>query len=162
MRGFTFPVVKISICFIHRLYSDYLYFASSNKSADDFHEKVTEALQLFENCMLDYSLRACVYNNTLNNAMPVRSPPPRPPAPALWLLGEGILVDQDVSIYAEERFSVQMPFPGPWGGECKTNRRGLKTGSCWALSAGSLLSSQLQCSLLPLRKNEGAVREMTI
>ncbi|KAK2099132.1 Carbohydrate sulfotransferase 15 [Saguinus oedipus] len=52
------------------LYSDYLYFASSNKSADDFHEKVTEALQLFENCMLDYSLRACVYNNTLNNAMP--------------------------------------------------------------------------------------------
>ncbi|XP_048647318.1 carbohydrate sulfotransferase 15 isoform X2 [Marmota marmota marmota] len=55
---------------VERLYSDYLYFASSNKSADDFHEKVTEALQLFENCMLDYSLRACVYNNTLNNAMP--------------------------------------------------------------------------------------------
>ncbi|KAM6184608.1 carbohydrate sulfotransferase 15 [Rhynchocyon petersi] len=57
---------------VERLYSDYLYFASSNKSADDFHEKVAEALQLFENCMLDYSLRACVYNNTLNNAMPVR------------------------------------------------------------------------------------------
>ncbi|XP_004681020.1 PREDICTED: carbohydrate sulfotransferase 15 [Condylura cristata] len=57
---------------VERLYSDYLYFASSNKSADDFHEKVTEALQLFENCVLDYSLRACVYNNTLNNAMPVR------------------------------------------------------------------------------------------
>ncbi|XP_036078262.1 carbohydrate sulfotransferase 15 isoform X2 [Rousettus aegyptiacus] len=57
---------------VERLYSDYLYFASSNKSADDFHEKVTEALQLFENCMLDYSLRACVYNNSLNNAMPVR------------------------------------------------------------------------------------------
>lgn len=72
-------VVKIYIYFIHRLYSDYLYFASSNKSADDFHEKVTEALQLFENCMLDYSLRACVYNNTLNNAMPVRIPPSWPP-----------------------------------------------------------------------------------
>ncbi|XP_036121259.1 carbohydrate sulfotransferase 15 [Molossus molossus] len=57
---------------VERLYSDYLYFASSNKSADDFHEKVTEALQLFENCVRDYSLRACVYNNTLNNAMPVR------------------------------------------------------------------------------------------
>lgn len=57
---------------VERLYSDYLYFASSNKSADDFHEKVTEALQLFENCMLDYSLRSCVYNNSLNNAMPVR------------------------------------------------------------------------------------------
>ncbi|XP_051837571.1 carbohydrate sulfotransferase 15 [Antechinus flavipes] len=57
---------------VERLYSDYLYFASSNKSAEDFHEKVAESLQLFENCMLDYSLRACVYNNTLNNAMPVR------------------------------------------------------------------------------------------
>ncbi|XP_028369031.1 carbohydrate sulfotransferase 15 [Phyllostomus discolor] len=57
---------------VERLYSDYLYFASSNKSADDFHDKVTEALQLFENCMLDYSLRACVYNNTLSNALPVR------------------------------------------------------------------------------------------
>ncbi|XP_003419716.1 carbohydrate sulfotransferase 15 [Loxodonta africana] len=57
---------------VERLYSDYLYFASSNKSADDFHEKVAEALQLFENCLLDYSLRACVYNNTLNNALPVR------------------------------------------------------------------------------------------
>lgn len=41
---------------------------------EDFHEKVAESLQLFENCMLDYSLRACVYNNTLNNAMPVRIP----------------------------------------------------------------------------------------
>ncbi|KAI6066583.1 Carbohydrate sulfotransferase 15 [Aix galericulata] len=57
---------------VERLYSDYLYFASANKSAEDFHEKVAESLQLFENCVLDYSLRACVYNNTLNNAMPVR------------------------------------------------------------------------------------------
>ncbi|NWI90027.1 CHSTF sulfotransferase, partial [Pitta sordida] len=57
---------------VERLYSDYLYFASANKSAEDFHEKVAESLQLFESCVLDYSLRACVYNNTLNNAMPVR------------------------------------------------------------------------------------------
>ncbi|KAK1333368.1 LOW QUALITY PROTEIN: hypothetical protein QTO34_005751 [Cnephaeus nilssonii] len=42
---------------VERLYSDYLYFASSNKSAEDFHEKVTEALQLFEACLLDSSLR---------------------------------------------------------------------------------------------------------
>ncbi|KAH0623674.1 hypothetical protein JD844_006705 [Phrynosoma platyrhinos] len=57
---------------VERLYSDYLYFASANKSVEDFHEKVAESLQLFENCLTDYSLRACVYNNTLNNAMPVR------------------------------------------------------------------------------------------
>lgn len=60
-------------CFIYRLYSDYLYFASANKSVEDFHEKVAESLQLFENCLADYSLRACVYNNTINNAMPVRT-----------------------------------------------------------------------------------------
>ncbi|XP_007519742.1 carbohydrate sulfotransferase 15 [Erinaceus europaeus] len=57
---------------VERLYSDYLYFAISNKSAEDFHEKVTEALQLFESCLLESTLRACVYNNSLNNAMPVR------------------------------------------------------------------------------------------
>ncbi|XP_064024298.1 carbohydrate sulfotransferase 15 isoform X2 [Pogoniulus pusillus] len=57
---------------VERLYSDYLYFASANKSAEDFHEKVSESLQLFESCVLDFSLRACVYNNSLNNAMPVR------------------------------------------------------------------------------------------
>lgn len=57
---------------VERLYSDYLYFANSNKSADDFHEKVTEALQLFEACLLELSLRACAYNNSLSNAMPVR------------------------------------------------------------------------------------------
>ncbi|KAM3835103.1 carbohydrate sulfotransferase 15 [Vipera latastei] len=57
---------------VERLYSDYLYFASANKSVEDFHEKVAESLQLFENCLIDFSLRACVYNNTLNNAMPVR------------------------------------------------------------------------------------------
>lgn len=69
------PDVKLIVMLrdpVERLYSDYLYFASSNKSADDFHEKVAEALQLFENCVLDSTLRACVYNNTLNNAMPVR------------------------------------------------------------------------------------------
>ncbi|XP_053244935.1 carbohydrate sulfotransferase 15 [Podarcis raffonei] len=57
---------------VERLYSDYLYFANANKSVEDFHEKVAESLQLFENCLADYSLRACVYNNTINNAMPVR------------------------------------------------------------------------------------------
>lgn len=70
----SFPPPFTYTYLIRRLYSDYLYFASANKSAEDFHEKVAESLQLFENCMLDYSLRACVYNNTLNNAMPVRIP----------------------------------------------------------------------------------------
>ncbi|XP_030630736.1 carbohydrate sulfotransferase 15 [Chanos chanos] len=57
---------------VERLYSDYLYFSAANKSVEDFHEKVSESLQLLEGCLQEYSLRSCVYNTTLNNAMPVR------------------------------------------------------------------------------------------
>lgn len=57
---------------VERLYSDYLYFRIANKSAEDFHEKVSESLQLFEGCLMEAKMRSCVYNTTLNNAMPVR------------------------------------------------------------------------------------------
>ncbi|XP_010867164.1 carbohydrate sulfotransferase 15 [Esox lucius] len=57
---------------VERLYSDYLYFGIANKSAEDFHEKVSESLQLFEGCLMECTMRSCVYNTTLNNAMPVR------------------------------------------------------------------------------------------
>lgn len=54
-----------------RLYSDYLYFGLANKSVEDFHERVSESLQLFEACLTESSLRSCVYNTSLNVAMPV-------------------------------------------------------------------------------------------
>ncbi|XP_050980088.1 carbohydrate sulfotransferase 15 [Labeo rohita] len=57
---------------VERLYSDYLYFGTSNKSALDFHQKVCESLRLFDGCLRDAGLRACVYNGTLNNIMSVR------------------------------------------------------------------------------------------
>ncbi|XP_028424113.1 carbohydrate sulfotransferase 15 isoform X2 [Perca flavescens] len=57
---------------VERLYSDYLYFGIAKKSAEDFHEKVSESLQLFEGCLTAYTMRSCVYNTTINNAMPVR------------------------------------------------------------------------------------------
>ncbi|KAJ8391809.1 hypothetical protein AAFF_G00085810 [Aldrovandia affinis] len=57
---------------VERLYSDYLYFSIANKSAEDFHERVSESLQLFEGCLAELSMRSCVYNTSLNNAMPVR------------------------------------------------------------------------------------------
>ncbi|KAL4640155.1 carbohydrate sulfotransferase 15 isoform X1 [Arapaima gigas] len=57
---------------VERLYSDYLYFGIANKSAEDFHERVSDSLQLFEGCLAEFPMRACVYNTTLNNAMPVR------------------------------------------------------------------------------------------
>ncbi|XP_066526855.1 carbohydrate sulfotransferase 15 isoform X2 [Hoplias malabaricus] len=55
-----------------RLYSDYLYFGMANKTVEDFHERVLESLQLFDVCLSERSLRSCVYNTTLNNAMSVR------------------------------------------------------------------------------------------
>ncbi|XP_074531135.1 carbohydrate sulfotransferase 15-like [Halichoeres trimaculatus] len=55
-----------------RLYSDYLYFKIANKSAEDFHQKVMDSIQLFHSCLSERSLRSCVYNTSLSNAMPVR------------------------------------------------------------------------------------------
>ncbi|KAI4879443.1 hypothetical protein NFI96_001102 [Prochilodus magdalenae] len=55
---------------VERLYSDYLYFGMANKTVEDFHERVSESLQLFEVCLAERSMRSCVYNTTLNNAMP--------------------------------------------------------------------------------------------
>lgn len=57
---------------VERLYSDYLYFGMTNKSVEDFHERVSESLQLFEICLAERSIRSCIYNTTLNNIMPVR------------------------------------------------------------------------------------------
>uniref|UniRef100_A0A8C6UNS6 Sulfotransferase n=1 Tax=Neogobius melanostomus TaxID=47308 RepID=A0A8C6UNS6_9GOBI len=57
---------------VERLYSDYLYFGISNKSAEDFHDKVSESLQLFHGCLTESSIHSCVYNITVNQAMPVR------------------------------------------------------------------------------------------
>ncbi|CAG05073.1 unnamed protein product, partial [Tetraodon nigroviridis] len=57
---------------VPRLYSDYLYFKVANKSAEDFHLRVLESVHLFQSCLSLRSLRSCVYNTSLSNAMPVR------------------------------------------------------------------------------------------
>lgn len=43
----------------------------ANKSVEDFHQKVVESLRLFQSCLSEKSLRSCVYNTSLSNAMPV-------------------------------------------------------------------------------------------
>nr|XP_057914454.1 carbohydrate sulfotransferase 15-like [Doryrhamphus excisus] len=61
-----------------RLYSDYLYFnfmKTVNKSAEDFHQKVVEAVQLFQSCLLGKSLRTCVYSPSLAKSMHVHLNP---------------------------------------------------------------------------------------
>lgn len=57
---------------VERLYSDYLYFGISNKSVEDFHDRVSESLQLFHGCLSESNIHSCVYNITVNQAMPVR------------------------------------------------------------------------------------------
>ncbi|CAB1312699.1 unnamed protein product, partial [Coregonus sp. 'balchen'] len=54
------------------LITDYLYFNMANKSVEDFDQRVSESLQLFEACLAESSMRSCVYNTSLSNAMPVR------------------------------------------------------------------------------------------
>lgn len=69
------PDAKIIIMLrdpVERLYSDYLYFTLANKSAEDFHQKVVESVQLFQSCLSARSLRSCVYSTSLFNTMPVR------------------------------------------------------------------------------------------
>ena len=54
-----------------RLYSDYLYFNSKNKSADDFHKAVSYAVDVYHNCTLKHSLRSCIYNLSVANRVRV-------------------------------------------------------------------------------------------
>uniref|UniRef100_A0A3Q4HK19 Sulfotransferase n=1 Tax=Neolamprologus brichardi TaxID=32507 RepID=A0A3Q4HK19_NEOBR len=69
--AFLLPV-DLLFHFVARLYSDYLYFKTANKSAEDFHQKVIESVQLFQSCVSEWSLRSCTYNTSLFNDMPVR------------------------------------------------------------------------------------------
>ncbi|XP_041369103.1 carbohydrate sulfotransferase 15-like isoform X2 [Gigantopelta aegis] len=55
-----------------RLYSDYLYFQKSRKSAEDFHLEVTKAINGFEACLGKYTQRSCIYNRTVANLSKVR------------------------------------------------------------------------------------------
>ncbi|WAR20715.1 CHSTF-like protein [Mya arenaria] len=57
---------------VERMYSDYLYFHSKNKSADDFHEAASKAVSLYSSCVHTYGTRRCAYNNTLANQVRVR------------------------------------------------------------------------------------------
>ncbi|KAK0142120.1 Carbohydrate sulfotransferase 15 [Merluccius polli] len=71
------PDTRLIVIFrdpVERLYSDYLYFGETNKSAEDFHDKVSESLQLFDGCVAMTTIRSCVYNSTLNKGMPIRMP----------------------------------------------------------------------------------------
>ncbi|XP_078478764.1 LOW QUALITY PROTEIN: carbohydrate sulfotransferase 15-like, partial [Lampetra planeri] len=69
------PNAKIIVMFrdpTDRLYSDYLYFTERSKSAKIFHLKVIQSIQLFQSCLLETSLRSCVYNRSLHKSLPVR------------------------------------------------------------------------------------------
>ncbi|KAJ8317755.1 hypothetical protein KUTeg_005659 [Tegillarca granosa] len=48
-----------------RLFSDYLYFSKTNKSANEFHQRVSLAIDTYNNCSLNTTVRSCVYNRTV-------------------------------------------------------------------------------------------------
>ncbi|XP_052250310.1 carbohydrate sulfotransferase 15-like [Dreissena polymorpha] len=69
------PDVKLILILrnpVERMYSDYLYFHSTNKSVDDFHEAVKDAVDLYSSCVQTNSPRQCVYDPALGNKARVR------------------------------------------------------------------------------------------
>lgn len=69
------PTAKIIIILrdpAERLYSDYLYFKSSSKSAKAFHRGVVRSVLLFQSCIAEKSLHSCAYDTSLHSATPVR------------------------------------------------------------------------------------------
>ena len=50
-----------------RLYSDYLYFTSTNKSVAAFHEDVMMSMEKLRVCAAQRSLRACIYDKQVAN-----------------------------------------------------------------------------------------------
>lgn len=69
------PDVKLILMLrdpVERMYSDYLYFHSTNKSADDFHGAVTYAIDMHNNCTRTRSIRQCAYDPELANKLRVR------------------------------------------------------------------------------------------
>ncbi|XP_025094186.1 carbohydrate sulfotransferase 15-like [Pomacea canaliculata] len=56
---------------ISRLYSDYMFFTSKPSKAS-FHHLVVNHLKLLRDCFKQYTLRHCVYNNTLQSLVRVQ------------------------------------------------------------------------------------------
>lgn len=69
------PDVKLILMLrdpVERMYSDYLYFNNKNKSADDFHNAVSYAVEVYHNCSIKHGMRGCVYNLSVANRVRVR------------------------------------------------------------------------------------------
>ncbi|XP_070834109.1 carbohydrate sulfotransferase 15-like [Chaetodon trifascialis] len=57
---------------VERLYSHYLYSRHGKESVKGFHQEVMKSVQLFQSCLSEQSIRACAYNGSLYNAMPLK------------------------------------------------------------------------------------------
>ncbi|XP_066276669.1 carbohydrate sulfotransferase 15-like isoform X1 [Branchiostoma lanceolatum] len=55
-----------------RLYSEYLYFGNGKKSAATFHKNVITAIDGFNNCLKNNSVRSCTYEPNLTEMQSVR------------------------------------------------------------------------------------------
>lgn len=57
--------------FYRRLYSDYLFFHAVNKGPNDFHNKVTAAIKLYNDCIDRKGVEACVFDAPLAKTVQV-------------------------------------------------------------------------------------------
>nr|KAI8768830.1 carbohydrate sulfotransferase 15-like [Biomphalaria glabrata] len=57
---------------IDRLYSDFLYFQRSDKSPEDFHQAAENGIQLLNECIDRFGMRACIYNSSVAGKSRVR------------------------------------------------------------------------------------------
>ena len=60
-------VAIATMMFGFRLYSDYLYFKRTNKSAENFHFDVLRTIDNFQKCTSIRTLRSCVYDKQFAN-----------------------------------------------------------------------------------------------
>ncbi|XP_061193042.1 carbohydrate sulfotransferase 15-like [Saccostrea echinata] len=57
---------------VQRLYSDYLFFHAANKGPFDFHNKVTSAIKLYNDCINNKGVDACAFDAPLAKMAKVR------------------------------------------------------------------------------------------
>lgn len=72
--------LTIIFCFTNRAYSDYIFTKvrgatfgdpTPKYSAEEFHEVSQTSVHYYRECFQTYSMRRCVYNNTLKRALQV-------------------------------------------------------------------------------------------
>ena len=78
--GILYPSLTPVFCFANRAYSDYIFSkvhearfeeTTPTYSAEEFHEVSQTSVNYYRECFKTYTMRRCLYNNTLERALQV-------------------------------------------------------------------------------------------